>query len=340
MGHDQRLEGIDPENPVDPPVLTLNEPRVDPPELSLPQLPSTPAAPQEQLGQQFSQEQLSQQFSQEPLRRLAPVMTGWTEEDFLHLELQLEIVNPWMDPAWRDEISQSVMLHSGPEVLGGSPQEFYRQIRMSTEDMFTDKAIKRVLNVVSDEEAFIQSARDEWLETHHAIQTASETLARDDGLKKYFDENYLEPDQVRDELKRQLGLDPAAEGTTPWHFSSKITGLRGKSLEWRQDGDMLSMRWFTEDPKEGDPEFVDVLIFLEEGVELVSHVDAITEYLLADAGLKNLLAPSSGQVPGRQSFIGLLIEGADDLQKKVEVNGAAVAFPFSALTERLTPSGY
>ncbi|KKM62647.1 hypothetical protein LCGC14_1519580, partial [marine sediment metagenome] len=298
------------------------------PELSLPSDPVEPRSPigpgrRQRVGPPTLGPPSPAQFTEEQLGRIAPVTVGWTEGDLLQLETSLETVSPYMDRAWRDSISQFVMQNSGPEVLGGSPQEFYRQLQMSTEDMFTDKAVKRLLGIVSDEEAFIQSARDEWLETHYAVQLAADWLQRDDGLKRYMDENYLESDSVRDELKKKLNLDPAAEGTTPWHFSSDITGLRGKSLEWRQDGDALSMRWFTEDPKADDPEFVDVLIFLEEGVELVADIDAITEYMLAEEGLKNLVAPSSGMVPGRQAFVGALIEGVEDLWHKIERNGAA-----------------
>jgi len=291
---------------------------VDPPELSLPSEPERPRSP---IGPGRRQRQAPRTFGPPA----PPVMSGgrrrdmmsggarrvpegWTAGDMTILEGMVRAAHYMVPSEDLNKITQMVMTNSDPSIIQSGSAKFARQLGLSTREMFEEEAVLKLLGFVSDEDAFAQATVDRFYETGAALANTSKLFAESEEIKMTVTTHWLEAEDVRGRIAGQL-----AERGLVFGVGDKIEGLRGKSLKWKRDGDQLALRWFTEDPKPGEDAFVDVLIHLKPGTETNTSIDAVTEYLLAVGGVAHVVAPTSGDVPGRQNFVGALFEGADDM---------------------------
>ena len=272
------------------------------------------------------------QFSPELLHSLGQNTPGWTDNDRMHLEFSLRSTFIDIDPKTLNDALTSVMDNSDARILDLPRAKFIRQVGMSTQEMFEERTLIRMLGGVPADEAFNNAAIDTMLETGGAVRTASQVFAEADQQKQWLTAQFLENRARREAVIEQI--QARSEGRLPpelatdWNYVTApeaVTQLRGQQVQWLAEDGQLAMRFYPEDfDAETNPGYTDVLIYLEPGTEVLSATDAITEYLLADNDLAHAVAPTSGEVPGRQTLAGNLIEGTDNVIRAVERGGAAL----------------
>ncbi len=272
------------------------------------------------------------QFSPNLLRELGQNAPGWTDDDYMHLEFSLRSTFLDIDPKTLNDTIQAVMSSGDATILDLPRSKFIRHVGMTTQDMFEERSLIRMLGGVPADEAFNNAAIDTILETGGAVRTASQVFAESQQQKQWFTAQFLENRDRRERVIAQVqqrsdGLLPP-ELEQDWRYVTApdaVTGLRGQQIEWVAEDGQLAMRFYPEDfDAETNPGYTDVLIYLEPGTEVLTPTDALTEYLLADNGLRHAMAATSGEVPGRQTIAGNLIEGTDNVIKAVERFGSGV----------------
>ena len=267
----------------------------------------------------------------------------WMPEDTLTLETLLLANSDNLTAHDLDRIVKTMQTVAGPEIMELPTQELLSEITKTTTQVVDERTVSAVLGHVPDTKAMSLAILEQDAEVVGSGWSAAAVFEKAQEQKVVWEESTMKDRDKRDAIMEHIGegeyqawLAEKGLPDTPgrrgaWgalhpsghtkEAGERLTDISDKGGMYAVDGDNLAIRFYTdlETREDGslkisdeDGGYYDVLIRLEPGTEIESIADALSAWNLAEDGVAHTLDAGSQEVPGRQTWLGSVIERTDN----------------------------